>query len=163
MIESPAPSSPRLLGLRRLGALLWQKDGMNVGKHTTGRNRHTTQQAIELFIILHGQSDVARDDTALLVVTGRIPRQLEDLRTEIFEDRCQIDWSSGAHARSVLALACIMKMELMKSENGKEHSTLSSIIFTKLTKVSTDTTDGKLQAGLGGGGLWQQDETRQTC
>jgi hypothetical protein len=65
---------------------------------------------------------VARNDTALLVITSGVSSELKDLGTEVLEDGGEVDRSSGTHTSCVLAL----------------------------TKVTTDTTDRKLKASLGG-------------
>ena len=60
------------------------------------------------------------DDSGLLVIPGGVPGQLEDLGTEVLEDRGKIDGGTGTHTGGVLAL----------------------------TQITTDTTYGELQAGL---------------
>eukprot|EP00567_Pseudictyota_dubia_P007488 CAMPEP_0197439400 /NCGR_PEP_ID=MMETSP1175-20131217/6158_1 /TAXON_ID=1003142 /ORGANISM="Triceratium dubium, Strain CCMP147" /LENGTH=40 /DNA_ID= /DNA_START= /DNA_END= /DNA_ORIENTATION= len=40
---------------------------MDVREHTTRSDGHTSEKLVELLIILDGKSDVAGDDTALLV------------------------------------------------------------------------------------------------
>lgn len=61
------------------------------------------------------------DDTGLLVVTGSVASQLEDLSCQVLEDSGQIDRSSGTNTLSVVALA----------------------------EQTVDTTDGECQTGLG--------------
>jgi len=43
---------------------------MDVWKDATRRNRDTSQQLVELFVVLDSQGDVAGDDAALLVEDG---------------------------------------------------------------------------------------------
>jgi hypothetical protein len=64
---------------------------------------------------------VTRHDTGLLVITGGVASELEDFSAQVLENGGEIHRGTGTHAGSVLAL----------------------------TKVTTDTTDGKLQTGLG--------------
>ena len=94
---------------------------MNVGQDTSRRNRDSSQELVKLLIILYGKSNVTRYDTGLLVVTGGIASELEDLSTEVLENGGEVHRGTGTHAGSVLAL----------------------------TKVTSDTTDGKLQTSLG--------------
>ena len=100
---------------------------MDVGEDTTRRDGNTTQQLVELLVVLHGKCNVTGDDASLLVVTGGVAGELEDLGAEVLEDGGEVDGSAGTHAGGVLAL----------------------------TKVAADTADGELQTGLGGraGGL----------
>lgn len=57
---------------------------MNVGQNTSGCNSDASQKLIQLFIVLDGQSDVAGNDTGLLVVAGSVPCQFQNLCTEVF-------------------------------------------------------------------------------
>ena len=100
---------------------------MDVGQDTTSGDRHSSQKLVELLVVLHGKSNVTGHNTALLVVAGGVASQLEDLSAEVLEDGGEVDGSTGTHAGGVLAL----------------------------TKVTADTTNWELQAGLGrrGGGL----------
>eukprot|EP00045_Choanoeca_perplexa_P009715 m.94793 g.94793 ORF g.94793 m.94793 type:complete len:54 (-) comp15004_c0_seq3:25-186(-) len=45
---------------RLAGALLGEEDVVDVGQDTTLGDGHTRQQLVELFIVTHGQLDVAR-------------------------------------------------------------------------------------------------------
>jgi hypothetical protein len=94
---------------------------VDVRQHTSRRNRDSAQELVELLVILYGKSNVTRNDTGLLVVTGGVASELEDFSAQVLENGGEIHRGTGTHAGSVLAL----------------------------TKVTTDTTDGKLQTGLG--------------
>jgi hypothetical protein len=102
-------------------ALLGEQDGVNVGENTTGSDGNSSEELVELFIVLDGKSDVARYDTALLVVTGGVSGELEDLSTEVLEDSGEVDRGASSHTGGVLAL----------------------------TEVTADTTDGELKTSLG--------------
>jgi hypothetical protein len=130
-----------------LGRLLWEKDSVDVWQDTSRSNGDTSQELVQLLVILDckrdqgkqsviceslvradiqltSQGDVARNDTALLVITSGVSSELKDLGTEVLEDGGKVDRSSGTHTSGVLAL----------------------------TKVTTDTTDRELEARLGGSG-----------
>jgi hypothetical protein len=97
---------------------------VDVGKDTTSGDSDSTEQLVQLFIVLDGKSDVTRYDTALLVITSGISSELENLGTEVLENGSKVDRGASSHTSGVLAL----------------------------TKVSADTTNGELQTSLGGGG-----------
>ncbi|XP_011818312.1 PREDICTED: uncharacterized protein LOC105526832 [Colobus angolensis palliatus] len=68
--------------------------------------------ASSLFSTSHGNKqikfasrDVARDDAGLLVVAGRIARQLQDLGGQVLKHRRQIHWRSSPDALGVVAFA----------------------------------------------------------
>ena len=100
---------------------------MDVGKDTATSDGDATEQLVQLLVVLDGKSKVTGHDTSLLVVTGSIAGQLQDLGAEVLEDGGEVDGSAGTHAGSVLSLA----------------------------EVTADTTDGELKSSLGrrGGAL----------
>ena len=100
---------------------------MDVGENTTGSDGNSSEELVQLFIVLDGKSDVAGHDTALLVVTGCVSGKLEDLGTEVLEDSGEVNRGASSHTGGVLAL----------------------------TEVTADTTDGELKTSLGrsSGGL----------
>ena len=111
----------------RLFGLLWEKDGVDVGKDTSRSDGDSAQKTVEFLIVLDSKSDVTRDDTALLVITSGVSGKFQDLGTKVLENSSKVDRGSGSHSGGVLSL----------------------------TEVTSDTTDRELQTGLGrcGGGL----------
>ena len=107
--------------------LLGKKDRVDVGEDTTRCDGDSSEQLVELLVVLDGKGDVTGHDTSLLVVTGGISSKLQDLGTEVLEDGSEVDGSTGTHAGGVLSL----------------------------TEVTTDTADGELKSSLGrrGGAL----------
>ena len=99
-----------LLGLgiwpiKCLFALLGRKkDGVDVGKDTSGSDGNSSQESVEFLVVLDGKGDVTGNDTALLVVTGGISGKLEDLGTEVLEDGSEVHGGTGADAGGELAL-----------------------------------------------------------
>ena len=87
-----------------LAALLGKKDSVDVGKDTSRSDGDSAQKTVEFLIVLDGKGDVTRDDTALLVVTGGVSGEFEDLGTEVLKDGGKVDGGSGSHAGGVLSL-----------------------------------------------------------
>ncbi len=108
-----------LLGSRRL---LGEKNGVDVGKNTSSSDSDSSEQLVQLLVILDGKSDVTGHDSALLVVTGGVSGKLQDLSAEVFQHCGEVDGCSGSHTGGVLSL----------------------------TKVPSDTSDGELKSSLGG-------------
>ena len=77
---------------------------MNVGQDTAGSNGDVSEELVEFFVVLDGERNVARNDSALLVVSGGVASEFENLGTEIFQDGGEVDGGSGAHASGVLAV-----------------------------------------------------------
>ncbi|KAG8269485.1 hypothetical protein J6590_106447 [Homalodisca vitripennis] len=91
------------LGL--LLGLLGQEHGLDVGQYTSLGDGDTGQELVQLLVIPDGQLKVTGNDPGLLVVTGRVTGQLENLGGEILHDGGQVDRSSGTHSLGVVALA----------------------------------------------------------
>jgi len=108
-------------------SLLWKKDSVNVGKDTSRGNGDSSEKLVQLFIVLDGEGNVTRHNTALLVITGGVSGQLKNLGAEVFKDCSKVDGGTGSHSGGILAL----------------------------TQVTSDTTDWELKTSLGrsGGGL----------
>jgi hypothetical protein len=97
---------------------------VDVGEHTAGGDGDACEQLVELLVVAHSELHVARDDARLLVVTGGVAGELEDLGGEVLENGRQVHGRARADARGVLALL----------------------------QVAVHTADGELQAGLLGAG-----------
>ena len=78
---------------------------MNVGQDTTLGDGDVTQQLVQLLIVADGELQMPGDDTGLLVVTGGVASQLENLGSEVLEDGGQVDGSTGTNTLGVVALA----------------------------------------------------------
>ena len=59
---------------------------MDVRHNTSGGDGSFAQDLVELFIVLHRQTDVARRDASFLVVFGGVTRELQKLGSEVLED-----------------------------------------------------------------------------
>ena len=91
----------RLLGFG--SGLLGQKDGLDVWQNTTLGNGDTGEKLVQLFVIADSQLEMTRDDSALLVVTGGVTRQLEDLSCQVFHDGGQVDGCTSSDTFSVVS------------------------------------------------------------
>ena len=100
---------------------------MDVGENTTRCDGNTSEELVQLFIVLDCQRNVTRNDTALLVVASGVSSKLQDFSCEVLEHSGEVDWRTSSHASGVLAL----------------------------TQVTSDTTNRELKASLRrrGGGL----------
>ena len=78
---------------------------MNVGQDTTLGDGDVTQQLVQLLIVADGELQMPGDDTGLLVVTGGVASQLENLSSEVLENGGEVDGSTGTDTLSVVALA----------------------------------------------------------
>jgi len=95
---------------------------VNVGQDTTLGDGDVTQELVQLLVVPDGELQVTGDDTGLLVVTGSVASQLENLGGEVLEDGGQVDGGTGTDTLGVVALA----------------------------EQTVDTADGERQTSLGG-------------
>ena len=94
-----------LLSLVVALSLLGQQHGLDVGQDTTLSDGDFAQQLIELLVVADGQLQVTRDDAGLLVVPGRVARQLQDLGRQVLQHRRQVHWGPGPDPLGVVTLA----------------------------------------------------------
>ena len=85
--------------------LLGQKDGLDVRQYTSLGDGNTCQKLVQLFVIPDGQLQMARVDSLLLVVTGSVASQLEDLSCKVLHDGSKVDWSASTDPLTVVATA----------------------------------------------------------
>ena len=78
---------------------------MNVGQDTTLGDGDVTQELVQLLVVSDGELQVTGNDTGLLVVTGSVASQLENLSSEVLENGGEVDGSTGTDTLSVVALA----------------------------------------------------------
>ena len=84
-----------LRGLFSHLGLLGKEDGVDIRQNSTGGNGNISKKSVQLFVILDGKSNMTRNDTRLLVVTGSIASQLQDLGTQVLCKRERIE-STGS-------------------------------------------------------------------
>ena len=86
-------------------SLLGQQHRLDVGQDTTLSDGDFAQQLVELLVVADSQLQVTRDDARLLVVPGRVARQLQDLGCQVFQYRRQVHRGPGPDPLSVVTLA----------------------------------------------------------
>lgn len=64
---------------------------MDVWQNTTLCDCDVSEKLVQFLVIADGELEMAGDDTGFLVITGGISGQLEDFRSEIFKNSCEID------------------------------------------------------------------------
>ena len=94
-------SSLVLLGV----VLLGQKNSLDVGQHASLGDGDTSQKLVQFFVIPDGQLKMARIDPLLLVVTGSVTSQLEDLGSEVLHHGCEVHWSTSTDSLGIVAPA----------------------------------------------------------
>ena len=77
-----------------LGRLLGQEDRVDSWQNTTLGDGDALEDLAKLFIVEYGQLEVAGNDPGLLVVSGSIASQLQDLSSQVLQHRSQVDGSS---------------------------------------------------------------------
>ena len=95
---------------------------VNVGQDTTLGDCDVSEELVQLFVVADGELEMARDDTGLLVVTGGVASEFENLSGEVLEDGGEVDGSTGTDTLSVVAFA----------------------------EKTVDTADGECETGFGG-------------
>ena len=93
------------LSLGGLLGLLGEKDSLDVGEDTALGDGHTGKQLVQLLVVTDGQLEVTGDDPGLLVVTGSVASQLEDLSRQVLHDSSHVDGGTSSHTLGVVALA----------------------------------------------------------
>ena len=77
---------------------------MDVRENTTGGDRGSAEELVELLVVADGELHVAGRDAALLVVAGGVAGELKDLSAEVLEDRGHVDRGTATDALGVAAL-----------------------------------------------------------
>jgi len=85
--------------------LLGEKDSLDVGKDTTLSDGDSREELVQFLVITDGELEMSWDDSGLLVVTGGVTSQLEDLSSEVLEDGSQVDRSASTDSLRVVSLA----------------------------------------------------------
>ena len=104
---------------------LGQEDGLDVRQHTTLGDGDTGQELVQLLVVTDGQLEVTGDDSGLLVVSGGVACQLENLSGQVLEDGGQVHGGTGTDALGVVSFP----------------------------QETVDTSDGELKSGPGRAGL----------
>ena len=100
--DSKAVSSDLLGGLVRL---LGQEDSLDVGENSTLGDGDSGKQLVQLLVVPDGELEMTGDDPGLLVVTGSIASELEDLSSEVLHDGSEVHWGTSTYTLSIVSLA----------------------------------------------------------
>ena len=98
----------RFLGLAAssLGRrLLGQKHGLDVRQDSSLGNGDAGEQLVELLVVADGQLEMTGNDPGLLVVTGSVAGQLEDLSSQVLHDGGQVHGGTGTNTLGIVTLA----------------------------------------------------------
>merc|ERR1719310_566113 len=95
----------QFLGLGSFLGLLGEEDSLDVGEDSTLGNGNSSEQFVQLLVITDGELKVTGDDPGLLVVTGSVTSQLEDLSSQVLHDGGHVDGGSSSHPLGVVAFA----------------------------------------------------------
>jgi hypothetical protein len=98
-------SAKEKLSLGGLLGLLGQKNSLDVGEDSTLGDGDSSEQLVQLLVVTDGQLEVTGDDPGLLVVTGSIAGQLEDLSCQVLHDGSHVDGGTSSHTGSIVSLA----------------------------------------------------------
>jgi len=79
-----------LLGLGGLLGLLGQQDSLDVGQHAALSDGDSAKKLVELLVVADSQLQVTGDDASLLVVTGSVSCQLQDLGCQVLQHSSQV-------------------------------------------------------------------------
>ena len=93
------------LSLGSLLGLLGQKNSLDVGEDSALGDGDSSEELVQLFVVTDGQLKVTGDDPGLLVVTGSVTGQLEDLSCQVLHDGGHVDWGSSTDTGSIVSLA----------------------------------------------------------
>jgi len=85
--------------------LLGQQNSLDVGQHASLSDGNTCQKLVQFFIVPNGQLKMARVDPLLLVVTGSVTSQFEDLGSKVLHHSCEVHWSTSTDSLSIVASA----------------------------------------------------------
>jgi hypothetical protein len=67
---------------------------VNVWQDTTLCDCDVSEKLVQFLVVSDGQLQMTWDDTSLLVVTGGVASQLENLGREVLEDGSKVDGST---------------------------------------------------------------------
>ena len=118
--------------------LLGQEDSLDVGEDSTLGDGDSGQELVQLLVIPDGKLEVTGDDPGLLVVTGSVTGQLEDLSSEVLHDGGQVDGGTSTNTGGIVSLA----EETVNTSNGELESGPAGPGLGLSLNLSTFTTSG---------------------
>ena len=126
-------SSYSLLGF--LG-LLGEKYRLDVGQYTTLGDGDTGQKLVQLFVVTDSELKMTGDDPGLLVVTGGVTCQLENLSGQVLHDGSHVHWGTGTYTLRVVSTA----EKTVDSSHGKLKSSTAGSALSLGTGLSSFST-----------------------
>jgi hypothetical protein len=78
---------------------------VDVGEDAALGDGDVSKQLVQLLVVADGKLEMARDNSRLLVVTGSVAGQLEDLSRQVLKNGSKVDGSTGTDTLGVVALA----------------------------------------------------------
>ena len=115
-----------------------QEHGLNIGEDSALGDGDSGEQPVQLLVVPDGQLEVTGDDPGLLVVTGSVASQLEDLSGEVLHDGGQIDGGSGTNTGGVVTLP----QETVDTAHGELESSTAGAGLGLGLNFSSFTTSG---------------------
>ncbi len=85
--------------------LLGEEDSLDVGEDTTLGNGNSGEKFVELLVVADGELEMTGDDPGLLVVTGSVASELENLSCEVLHDGSEVHWGTSTYTFSIVSLA----------------------------------------------------------
>ena len=124
--------------------LLGQKDSLDVGEDSALGDGDSGEQLVQLLVVPDGQLEVTGDDPGLLVVTGSVASQLEDLSSEVLHDGGQIDGGTSTNTGGVVTLA----EETVNTSHGELETSTAGPGLGLHLRLATFTTAGHCELRL---------------
>ena len=122
--------------------LLGEEDSLDVGEDTTLGNGDSREKFVQFLVITDGELEMTGDDPGLLVVTGSVASQLEDLSGEVLHDGGQIDGGSGTNTGGVVTLP----QETVDTAHGELESSTAGAGLGLGLNFSSLTTSGHFES-----------------
>ena len=85
--------------------LLGEEHSLDVGEDTTLGNGDTGEEFVEFLVVADGELEMTGDDPGLLVVTGSVAGELEDLSCEVLHDGSEVYWGTSTYTFGIVSLA----------------------------------------------------------
>ena len=95
-------------GRKSLGflfGLLGEQDSLDVRQDTTLSNGDTGQQLVQFLVVSDGKLKMSGDDSGLLVVSGCVTGQLENLSGQVLKYCGQVHGGPSAHTFGIISLS----------------------------------------------------------
>ena len=116
--------------------LLGEKYSLDVGQYTTLGDGDTGQKLVQLLVVTDGELKMTGDDPGLLVVTGGVTCQLENLSGQVLHDGGHVHWGTGTYTLGVVSTA----QKTVDSSHGELKSSTARSALSLGTGLSSFST-----------------------